>query len=171
MKSDKGNEVIIVNGTIYIYMCQVYMKLLMMSQHFWNFLPTLLSGEEENFEDFYIFWARKVFLSKEQYGNIYPSGSQPARLYRNPKTRKLKSGSDKLTFRPVVSSMDAYNYKLTKFLTGMLDPVIPKDHCGKDSFPFCKELKKVSSTKGSLISHDLCSLLAYSSQRNSWLSS
>ena len=34
MKSDKGNEVIIVNGTIYIYICQVYMKLLIMSQHF-----------------------------------------------------------------------------------------------------------------------------------------
>ena len=35
MKPDKGNEVIIVNGTIYIYIySQVYMKLLMMSQNF-----------------------------------------------------------------------------------------------------------------------------------------
>ena len=80
---------------------------------------------------------KKDFFSEEQYEKIYPSGSQPARLYGNHKTHKLKSESDKLTFRPIVSSIGAYNYK-PKFLTSMLDPVIPKDHCTKDSFSFCK---------------------------------
>ena len=28
----------------------------------------------------------------------------------------------------------------------MFDPVIPKDYCAKDSFSFCMEIKKVSST-------------------------
>ena len=37
---------------------------------------------------------KKGFLSSEQYENIYPSGSLPARLYGNPKTHKLKSESD-----------------------------------------------------------------------------
>ena len=85
---------------------------------------------------------KKDFFSKEQYENIYPSGSQPATLYISPKTQKLKPGSDKLTFRPIVSFIGAYNYFLSKFLTNMLDPVIPKDHCTKDSFSFCKEIKK-----------------------------
>ena len=101
---------------------------------------------------------KKGFFSKEQYENIYRSGSQPARLYGNHKTHKLKSESDNLTFCPIVSSIGAYNYKLTKFLTRMLDPVIPKDHCTKDSFSFCKEIKKVSSTNKFLISYDICSL-------------
>ena len=71
---------------------------------------------------------------------------------------KLKSESDKLTFRPIVSSIGAYNYKLAKFLTSMLDPVIPIDHWTKDSFSFCKEIKKVSSTNKFLIYYDICSL-------------
>ena len=71
---------------------------------------------------------------------------------------KLKSESDKLTFRPIVSSIGAYNYKLAKFLTSMLDDVIPKDHCTKDSFSFCKKIKKLSSTNKFLISYDICSL-------------
>ena len=40
----------------------------------------------------------------------------------------------------------------------MLDSVIPKDHCTKGSFSFCKEIKKVSSTNKFLISFDICSL-------------
>ena len=40
----------------------------------------------------------------------------------------------------------------------MLDPVIPKDHCTKDSFSFCKEIKEESSTNKFLISYDICSL-------------
>ena len=40
----------------------------------------------------------------------------------------------------------------------MLDPVTPKDHCTKDSFSFCKQIKKVSSTNKFLISYDICSL-------------
>ena len=71
-------------------------------------------------------------------------------VHGNPKTHKLKSESGKLTFRPIVSFIGAYNYKLAKFLTSMLDPVISKDHCTKDSFSFCKEIKKVSSTNNFL---------------------
>ena len=40
----------------------------------------------------------------------------------------------------------------------MLDPVTPKDHCTKDSFSFCKQIKKVSSTNKFLISYDISSL-------------
>ena len=118
--------------------------------------PTI--GREGKLQRFLRTLNKKGFFSKEQYENIYPSGSQPARLYGNPKTQKLKSESDKLTFRLIVSSKGAYNYKLAKFLTSMLYPVIPKDHCTKDSFLFCKETEKVSSTNKFLISYDVCGL-------------
>ena len=95
---------------------------------------------------------KEGIFSKEQYENIYPSGLQPARLYDNPKTHKLKPDLDKLTFCLIVSSIGGYNYKLHKFLTSMLDPIIPKDHFTKDLFSFCKEIKKVSSTNKFLMS-------------------
>ena len=40
----------------------------------------------------------------------------------------------------------------------MLDPIISKSHCTKDSFTFCEEIKKVSATNRFLISYDICSL-------------
>ena len=99
-------------------------------------------GREGKLQRFLRTLNKKGFFSKEQYESIYPGGSKLARLNGNPKTHKLKSESDKLTFRPIVSSIGAYNYKLAKFLTRMLDLVIPKDHCTKDFFPFCKEIKR-----------------------------
>ena len=102
---------------------------------------------------------KKAFFSKEKYENIYPSDSQLARLYSNPKSDKLKSESEKLTFRPIVSFIGAYNYKPVTFLRNMLNSIIPKDHCYEDSFLFCKEIKKVSSTNMFLISHNIYGLL------------
>ena len=89
----------------------------------------------------------------------YPSDSQRARLYSNPKSDKLKSESEKLTFRPIVSFIGAYNYKPVTFLRNMLNSIISKDHCYEDSFLFCKEIKKVSSTNMFLISHNIYGLL------------
>ena len=83
----------------------------------------------------------KYFFTKEQYDNMYPYGSQPARVYGTPKTNKLKSPIDTLAFPPIVSSLGTYNYNLPKFFTDMLDPVIRTEYCAKDSFSFCKEIQ------------------------------
>ena len=45
-----------------------------------------------------------------------------------------------------------------KFLTNLLVPVILTTNCTKDSFTFCKEIKKVGATNKLLISYDVCSL-------------
>ena len=60
--------------------------------------------------------------------------------------------------RPIVSSIGTYNCHRSKFLTDLLDPIIPTSHCTKDSFTFCEEIKKVSATNRFLISYDVCSL-------------
>ena len=98
------------------------------------------------------------FFTKEQHNNIYPCGSQPARIYDTPKTYELKSSTDTLTFRPILSSMGTYNYNLAKLLTDMLNPVIPTEYCGKDSFSFCKKILEISSSNKFMISYDVCSL-------------
>ena len=63
-----------------------------------------------------------------------------------------------LSLRRIVCSLGTYNYHLSKFLTDLLDPIIPTFHCTKDSFRFCKEIKKVSGTNRFLISYDVYSL-------------
>ena len=88
----------------------------------------------------------RTFKNKEQYDTICPCGSQPARKYGSPMTHKLKSPTDTLTFRSIVSSIGTYNYNLAKFLTDVLDPVIPTEYCAKDLFSFCKEIQEASSS-------------------------
>ena len=54
--------------------------------------------------------------------------------------------------------LGTYNYHLSKFLTDLLDPIIPTSRCKKDSFTFCEEIKKVSAANRFLISYGVCSL-------------
>ena len=105
--------------------------------------PTL--RREGNLQRFLSTLKNKYFFTKEQCDNIYAFDSQPARIHSTPKKHTLKSSADILTFRPIVSSIGTYNYNLTKFLTDMLDPVIPTEYYAKDSFSFCKEIQEVSS--------------------------
>ena len=40
----------------------------------------------------------------------------------------------------------------------LLDSVIPKEHCTKDSFSFSEEIQQVSGNDNFLVSYDVCSL-------------
>ena len=100
----------------------------------------------------------KQFFTKEVYDKIYPSGSKPPSIYDLPKIHKLNVQRNNLSLRPIVLSIGTYNYHLSKFLTDLLDPIIPTSHYTKDSFTFCEEIKKVSATNRFLISYDVCSL-------------
>ena len=85
---------------------------------------------------------------------MYPSGSKPASIYGLPKTQKLNINKDNLFLRPIISSIGTYNYNLSKSLANLLAAVIPTTNCTKDSFTFCKEIKKVRATNKFLISYD-----------------
>ena len=99
----------------------------------------------------------KQFFTKEVYNKLYPSGSKHASIYGLPKIHKLNALSNNLSLRPIVSSIGTYSYHFSKFLTDLLDPIIPTSHCTKDSITFCEEIKKVSATNRFLISYDVCS--------------
>ena len=89
---------------------------------------------------------------------IYPCGSKPATIYGLPKTHKMSFDSDGFSLRQVISSVGTYNYNLSKFFTELLDPVLSKENCAKDSFSFCEEIQQVSSNDSFLVSYDVCSL-------------
>ena len=118
--------------------------------------PTLL--REGQLQGFLRKLKNKQFFTKDVYDKIYPSDSKPASIYGLPKIHKSNVQRNNLSSRPIVSSIGTYNYHLSKFLTDLLDPIIPKFHCTKDSFTFCEEIKKVSATNRFLISYDVCSL-------------
>ena len=49
-------------------------------------------------------------LSNTIYDNIYPVGSQPARIYGLSKMHKKRDSNAAPSFRPIVSSIGTYNY-------------------------------------------------------------
>ena len=100
----------------------------------------------------------KNLFHENTYQKIYPCGSKPATTYGLPKTHKMLFDSDDFSLRPIISSIGTYNYNLAKFLTELLDPVISKEHCVKDSFSFCEEMQQVSSKDNFLVSYDVCTL-------------
>ena len=62
-------------------------------------------------------------------------------------------------FRPIVSSIGTYNYKLAKYLCSILNPLIPDSFIVKDSFSFVNEVHNLSfNTSKFLISFDVESL-------------
>ena len=97
----------------------------------------------------------EVFNDKT-YDCIYPVGSQPSRLYGTPKLHK--SFSDVPPLRPIVSSINSFNYNLAKYLSNLLQPHIPSEHSTEDTFTFIKELEEVREYDNFLVSFDVCSL-------------
>ena len=64
-------------------------------------------------------------------------------IYSLPKAHKMLLDSDEFFLWPIISFIASYNYNLAKFLTKLLGPVIPEEHCDKDSISFCEEIQQV----------------------------
>ena len=124
-RSDKENGVVILNRRF--YMSKIY-DIVNDKSKFLKLSSDATLRSEGKLQRLLRILKNKGFFTKEQYDNIYPCGSQPARIYGTPKTHKLRSPTDTLTFCPTVSSIGSYNYNLAKFLTDMLDPVIPTEY-------------------------------------------
>ena len=118
--------------------------------------PTLL--REGQLQRFLRKLKNEQFFKEEVYDKTYPSGSKLAFIYGLPKIHKVNCQRNNLSLRLIVSSIGSYNYHHSKFLTDLLDPIIPTSHSTKDSFTFSEEIKKVSDTNRFLISYDVGSL-------------
>ena len=101
---------------------------------------------------------KKHFLDDATHERIYPSGLQPSRLYGTPKIHKMKSNSDVPSFRPTVSSIDSFNYNLSRFPCDMLTSFVLTDYCIQDSFSYVKEVQEVNVLDYFMVSFEVCSL-------------
>ena len=86
---------------------------------------------------------------------IRPCGSLCARMYGLPKIHKVG-----LPLRPVVSSVDGFTYRLSKYLAKKLQPFRKNKYMVKDTFDFIESIRKINPnmTKHRMISFDVTSL-------------
>ena len=82
-----------------------------------------------------------------------PSGSTLGVLYGLPKVHK--SGCP---FRPIVSSINAYNYNLASYLVRVLQPISTNQFTVKDSFGFAEWAKMYNHNNKFMCSFDVSSL-------------
>ena len=152
-RPDKGSGIVILDKTFYeekiLKLISDVNKLKKLNED-----PTLT--REGHLQHFPRKIKDKSLFNDNTYKKIYPSGSTPATIYGLPKTHKLLSND--FQGRPIVPSITAYNYNLAKFLSELADPVIPNEHCAKDSFTLCEEIQGVTANDYFLVSCDVCSL-------------
>ena len=69
---------------------------------------------------------QKSFSNEIEYDKLYFSGSAPARIYGTPKMHNFSSSDSFPKLRPIVSSIDTFNFNLARFLCDLLSPLVPK---------------------------------------------
>ena len=154
-RPDKGNGIVILDRKDYIDMMHDIIK---DSTKFKLLDNDMTLSRESKLKRFLLSLKKKGFFDKNDYDKIYPSGSSIARAYGLPKMHKLNSSNDKLKLRPIISSINTYNYELSCFLAKLLDPCINKKYCAQDTFSFVRDIKKVSSSNKFMVSYDVTSL-------------
>ena len=83
------------------------------------------------------FLKKKGFLNAVEYNIIYPTGSVPAQIYGLPKMHEKYTNLP--AFRPIVSSLETFNYNCHFFLGNLLLDVVPNEHSCTDTFTFVQE--------------------------------
>ena len=78
---------------------------------------------------------QKIFFNKNEYHQLYPSGSTSTGIHGTPKMHKFSSDSF-LKLRPIVSYIGTFNYNLARFLCDLLSSLVPNDYSCKDTFSF-----------------------------------
>ena len=137
-KPDKGNGVVILNQKDYGSMMH---ELLCDGTKFNILVKDVTISREAKLQRYLLQLKKKGFFTKAEYDKVYPSGSSVARAYGLPKMHKIKSESDRLKLRHIVSSIKTYNYELSSFLGKLSSPCIYKDYSADDTFT-CHRHKK-----------------------------
>ena len=153
-KPDKGNGVVIVNRLDYLNKMK---QLISGNTKFKRLKQNPTKSREESLSAY----LRKLSqLSNEKiiddttFHKILPSGLSPGVLYGLPKVHEASC-----PFRPIVSSVNTYNYNPASYLVDVLQPISTNQHSVKDFFSFADWAKKYRKhNNGIMCSLDVCSL-------------
>ena len=155
LKPDKGNGVVILNRTDY---SKSIMDIIGDSHKFNELVSDPTISREGKLQRFLRDLKKKDKIDKDICSRIYPSGSQPARLYGLPKMHKVKTHNEIPPFRPIVSSVNRYNYQLSKYFNDLVQPLLPNTYSISDTFSFVQELNAKDFSNKFMVSIDVVSL-------------
>ena len=155
LKPDKGNGIVIFNRANYD---KGILDIISESRKFKELANDLTICREGKLQRFLRDLKNNGKIDKDVYSQIYPTGSQPGRIYGLPKMHKSQSSNVVPPFRPIVSSLNTYNSHLAKFLCNLLQPHLPSTYTVSDSFSFGQELHTIDVSNKYLVSFDVVSL-------------
>ena len=89
---------------------------------------------------------------------MYPPGSAPACIYGIPKMQKFSSSDSFFKLCQIVSSTGTFNYNLSRFICGLLSPLVSHDYSCKYTFSFVSQIKNTNLSGKFLISYNATSL-------------
>ncbi|XP_065650317.1 uncharacterized protein LOC136078473 [Hydra vulgaris] len=138
-KPDKVNSIIIFNKVDYI---KSLTNIISDKTKFKELKDDLIIIREQSLQGYLRKLKKHNCFENDVYNKIYPVGSQTARIYALPKMHKLSKDSSLPLFRPFISKIGTYDFKLAKYLSGLLSSYIPKFYSTCDSFSFVEELKQ-----------------------------
>ena len=98
---------------------------------------------------------RDGIIDAATFQRILLCGSTVGVLYGLPKVHKTGC-----PFRPIVSSVNTYNYNLACFLVSVLKPISTNEFTIKDSFTFADWVKAHKHNNEIMCSFDVCSLFS-----------
>ena len=75
------------------------------------------------------------YVTEKTYNELYPTGTRIGLLYGLPKIHKSS-----IPFRPILSCINHYSYKIARFFIPFLAPISMSSFVIKDSFSFVQEL-------------------------------
>lgn len=117
----------------------------------------LINNPTKSREDSLSSYLRKLksqkIIDDVTFHKILPSGSCPGILYGLPKVHKTGC-----PFRPIVSSVNTYNYNLASYLVDILRPISINQYTVKDSFSFADWAKHYRHNNKLMCSLDVTSL-------------
>ena len=149
-KPDKGNGVVIINKLDYLN------KMKLLVSHETKF-KKLAQNPTKSREDSLISYLRKLkkdkIIDDATFHTILPCGSTPGVLYGLPKIHKPGC-----PFRPIVSSVNTYNYNLASDLVRILQLISTNQFTIKDSFSFADWAKTFIHNNEIMCSFDVSSL-------------
>ena len=93
-------------------------------------------------------------MNSKTYNELYPTGTRIGILYGLPKIHKP------IPFRPILSCINHYSYKIVKFFIPFLIPISMNSFIIKDSFSFVQELLNIDTNTDNVFmaSFDIASL-------------
>ena len=157
LKQDKGRGVVILDKTKYIEKCM-------------NIIDTdkFIKLDNDNTKEIEEKVQKTLLKVKKAIGNevykeIYPSGSNPGKLYGTAKVHKVKLNekdkAGKLPIRPIISNIGTATHKTARYLCKLLSPLAKSKYTVESTREFVTKVKKMKIPEGyKMISFDVVSL-------------